>query len=103
MVDNSQVVFTVNKGMVMVAMDKEDYTDKALSLLADSNTCNIITKDPTTKLKNKLAQTLRDIKNQGGLSEHSYRKVYSTSAAPLNIMAFPKYTKLAPPEVPHVQ
>ena len=61
-------------------MDREDYTDKALSLLADTNTYKTISKDPTTKLKNKLSQTLRDIKNQGGLSDHSYRKVYLTSA-----------------------
>ena len=43
----------------MVVMDKEDYTDKALSLLADTSTYWIINKEPTTKLKNKLTQMLR--------------------------------------------
>ena len=74
--DNSWVVVIAENGVAMVVMDREDYTDKALSLLAGSNTYNIVTKDPTTKLKNKLAKTLRDIKNQGWLSDHSYRKVY---------------------------
>ena len=82
--------------MAMVVMDKEGYTYKALALLAEYNNY-IMTKYPTTKLKNKLAQTLRDITNQVGLSDHSYKKVYPTSAVPQNLMAFPKYTRLAPP------
>ena len=65
--DHSQVVLTADKGS-MVVMDKEDYTDKALSSLADTDTYSIIKKDPTTKLKNKLVQTLRDIKKQEELS-----------------------------------
>ena len=84
--DHSWVVLTVDKGMAMVVMDKEDYTDKALSLLANSNTYNVFTKDPTTKLKNKLVPTLRDIQNQGGLSDCSYRKVDPTSAIPSKIL-----------------
>ena len=42
------MVFTVDKGVAMVVMDKQDYTDKALSLLADTSTYWIINKDPTT-------------------------------------------------------
>ena len=41
--------------------------------------------DPTNKLKNKLAQTLRDIKIQGGLNDHIYRKLYPTSMVALNL------------------
>ena len=76
----SQAVLMAYKGVAMVLMDKEDYTDKALSLLADTSTYRIINKNPTTKLKNNLAQTLRDMKQTGGLSDHSYRKVYPTNA-----------------------
>ena len=56
------MVLTADKGVAMVVMDKEDYTDKALSLLSDTSTYRNINKDPTTKLKKKLTQTLRDIK-----------------------------------------
>ena len=48
--------------VTIAVMDREGHTDKDLSLLAVSNTYNRITKDPTNKLKNKPAQTLRDIK-----------------------------------------
>ena len=61
------MVLTGDKGVAMVVMDRKDkYTDKAQLLLADTTTYKTITKDPTNKLKNKLFQTLRDIKNQGG-------------------------------------
>ena len=64
----------------MVVMDREDYTDKAHLLLADTNTYKPITKDPTNRLKNKLSKTLKDIKNQRGLNDYIYSKVYPTSA-----------------------
>ena len=41
--DHSNVVPTANKGVAMVVMDREDYIDKVLFLLADSNTYNITT------------------------------------------------------------
>ena len=83
--DQSQLVLTADKGVAMAVMDKEHYTDKALSLLADTTTYSIINKDPTTKLKNKLSQTLRDIKQTGGLSECSYRKVFPLVLSPKDI------------------
>ena len=91
--NQSQVVLTADKGVAMVVMDREDYTDKAQSLLAETTTHKTITKDPTNRLRNKLSQTFRDIKIQGELSDYNYRKVYPTSAVPQNFMAFPKYIK----------
>ena len=49
--DPFQLVLTADKEMAMVVMDREDYADKAQSLLADTNTYKTITKDPTNKLK----------------------------------------------------
>ena len=58
------MVLTAGKGVAMVVTDREDYTDKALSLLAGTNTYKTITNDPTTKLKNNLSISLRDIKTK---------------------------------------
>ena len=81
----------------MVVMDSKDYRNKALSLLGDSNTYKTITKDPTTKFKYKLSQTLRDIITK----EDSVITVTGKSTPPvqlpLNFMVFPKYIKLASP------
>ena len=95
--NHSWVVLTADKGVVMVVVDKEDYTDKALSLLADISIYSTINKDPTTKLKNKPVQTLRDIKHHGGLSDHSYRKVYPTRVVPPKFYDLPKLHKVGTP------
>ena len=100
--DQSRVVLTVDKGVAMVVMDKEDYTDKVLSLLTDTRTYWIINKDPTTRLKNKFNNTLRDIKQTGGLSYSSYRKVYPTHAVPPKFYVFPKIHKVGTPLRPIV-
>ena len=91
--DTSGVVLTADKGLAMVIMDKEDYTNKANTLL--------LKKDPTSNLKNKLISLLKDIKQTGGLST-KYKQLYPTSASPQSSMAFPKYIKLAPPFRPIV-
>ena len=41
---NSRVGLTVDKGVAMVIMDKEDYTDKAQALLQDTNTYKVLKK-----------------------------------------------------------
>ena len=86
--DQTRVVLTVDKGVTMVAMDKQDYVDKALTLLTDTSTYNTINKDPTTRLRNRLIST-----QQGGLSDTTWRKLYPTRAVPLSFMAFPKSAK----------
>ena len=56
--DQSWLVLTAGKGMAMVVVDKEDYADKVLFLLADTSTYSIINKDPTTNLKRNLHRHL---------------------------------------------
>ena len=73
--DHTRIVLTADKGVAMVVMDKQDYIDKALSLLSDTNTYKTIHKDPTTRLRNSLITKHKDIKQQGGLSDNTYRKV----------------------------
>ena len=56
------MVLTGHKGVAMVVMDKQDYMDKALTLLSDTSTYKTIHKDPTTQLRNSLNTKLRDTK-----------------------------------------
>ena len=60
--DNSRVILTADKGVAMVVMDKQEYTNKAQALLDDTNTYKVLHKDPTPQLKNKLINLLKDIK-----------------------------------------
>ena len=95
--DNSKVVLTADKGVAMVIMDQEDYTNKALGLLQDTNTYKVLPKDPTSQLKNKFISLLKDIKHTGCLSTTKYKQLYPTSAVPPNSMACPKSTKQVHP------
>ena len=88
------MVLTADKGMAMVVMDREDHMDEAQSLPADTTTYKTITKDTTNKIKNKLSQTLRNIKNQRGLGDYNYRRVYPTSAVAPKFYGLPKIHKL---------
>ena len=81
----------------MAIMDQQDYTNKAQALLQDNNTYNILPKDPTSHLKNKLISLLKDIKQTGGLSTNKYKQLYPPSAVPPNFMAFPKFIKQVHP------
>ena len=80
--DHMRGVLTADKGVAMVIMDKQQYTDKATALLNDTNIYRTIPKDPTTKLKNKLIGILKDIKQTGELKDSMYHKVYPTSVVP---------------------
>ena len=80
--DNSRVVLTADKGVAMVIMNQQDYTNKAQTLLQDTNTYKVLKKDPTSQLKNKLISLLKDIKQTGGFSTNKYKQLYPTSAVP---------------------
>ena len=49
--DQSRVVLTADKGMALVVMDREDYTDKVHLLMSGTNMYRPITNDSTNKLK----------------------------------------------------
>ena len=65
--DKTRVIFTADKGVSMVAMDREDYIKKAEELLSQP-TYKTIAVDPTTKYKNKLLTLLKTIKAEGGIN-----------------------------------
>ena len=91
------MVLTADKGVVMVVMDEQDYTNKTLNLLSDTNIYRTINKDPTTKLRNQLINILKDIKQTGGLSDLTYKKVYPTSTVPSKFYGLPKIHKVGTP------
>ena len=98
--DSSRVVLTADNGVAMVVMDQQDYTNKAQALIQDTNTYKILNKDPTNRLKNKLIQTLKDIKQTGGLNNLKYKQVCPTSAVPPKFYGLPKIHKVGTPSGP---
>ena len=65
----------------MVIMDRQDYINKANSLLNQS-TYRSIPRDPTNSIKNKLISILKRVKNQTGLDSNTYKSMYPTGVSP---------------------
>ena len=76
--DKDHLVLTADKEVVLVVIDKKDYTKKMNQLLEDKNTYRLLKMDPTNKQKNRLINILRRIKSEGRLEESTYKKVYPT-------------------------
>ena len=76
----------------MVIMDREDYINKANSLL-NQNTYRSISRDPTNSIKNKLISILKRVKNQTGLYSNTYKSMYPTGCVPPKFYGLPKIHK----------
>ena len=80
----------------MVIMDRQDYINKANSLL-NQNTYRSIPRDPTNSIKNKLISILKRVKNQTGLHSNTYKSMYPTCCVPPKFYGLPKIHK---PDIP---
>ena len=79
--DKDRVILTVDKGVAMVVMDREDYNNKAQELL-NSPAYRNLPRDPTNKIKAQLNTKLRKIKRDNNLGEGMYRVMYPTGCVP---------------------
>ena len=79
--DRNCIVLTADKGVAMVIMDRQDYINKANSLL-NQNTYRSIPRDPTNSIKNKLISILKRVKNETGLDSNTYKSMYPQAMSP---------------------
>ena len=94
--DHNRKVLTVNKGLAMVVIDKEDYIQKAGTLLEQS-AYKTIDKDPTNSSKAKLIQILRRLQRETGMDEGTYKTMYPTSHTPPKFYRLSKIHKMGTP------
>ena len=80
----------------MVVMDKEDYIQKAESLLMQP-AYKTIDRDPSSKIKAKLITTLRKIKKDTNVDEGTYKTMYPTGCIPPKFYGLPKIHKAGNP------
>ena len=99
--DKSIIILTMDKGVALVIMEKNDYIQKAEALL-NTSTYKKIPEDPTNKHKNRLVTILKNIKSEGGLNENTYRKLYPAGAVSSNFYGLPKVHKPGIPLRPKV-
>ena len=94
--DSNRLILTTDKGVALVVIDKDEYIKKAEDLLKEK-TYKKIAEDPTVKQKNKLINTLRNIKTEGGLNEETYKRLYPTGAGSPKFYGLPKIHKSGTP------
>ena len=99
--DDTRIVLTVDNGVALVVMNKQDYEKKAEELL-NQTTYNNITNDPTTRYKHKLINLLKTIKTQEGIGEALYKELYPTGAGVPKFYGLPKIHKKETPLRPIV-
>ena len=75
--DTSRVVLTADKGVAMVIMDQQDYTNKANILLQDTNTYKVFKKDPTSSLKNQTNNSSQGHQKNKRPQQHQVQKTLS--------------------------
>ena len=83
-------------------MDKQQYHDKALSLLNDKSTYAVLNSDPTSKTQRKLNKMLLDLKKAGKISDSTYKMLYSSDGLCPRFYGLPKIHKLGIPLRPKV-
>ena len=90
--DRDHIVLTVDKGVAMVIMDRQDYISKANNLLSQ-NTYKSIQQDPTNTITNKLITILKRVKIQTGLCNQTYKAMYPMGCVPPKFYGLPKIHK----------
>ena len=76
--DPDRLVLSADKGNCVVVMDKQQYHDKALSLLNDKSTYAVLNSDPTSKTQRKLNKMSLDLKKAGKITDSTFKMSYSS-------------------------
>ena len=99
--DTDRVILTVDKGVAMVVMDREDYVNKVQELLAQP-AYRSIPKDPTNKVKVQLITKLRKSKKDTNMDQGMYKAIYPTGCVLSKFYGLPKIHKAGNPLRPIV-
>ncbi|CAH3158681.1 unnamed protein product [Pocillopora meandrina] len=91
--DPDRLVLSADKGNCVVVMDKQQYHDKALSLLNDKSTYAVLNSDPTSKTQRKLNKMLLNLKKAGRISDSTYKMLYSSNGLCPHFYGLPKIHK----------
>ena len=93
--DKTITILPADKGRATVILDTEEYKTKMKALLADTETYEVLKKDPTSKYQAKLVELLRSWQRDPNTSIPLplYRKIYPTEAEPPKMYGQPKIHK----------
>ena len=90
--NNNIIIIKQDKGRGVVILDRTEYIDKCLPMLATKQFSKL-EYDSTSKLESKVQRTLRKIKSE--LPEKVYKKLYPTGSCPGKFYGNAKVHKLS--------
>ena len=91
--DPDRLVLSADKGNCVVVMDKQQYHDKALSLLNDKSTYAVLNSDPTSKTQRKLNKMSLDLKKTCKSGDYTQKIFYSSDGLCPRFCGSPKIRK----------
>ena len=100
--DKDIIILPADKGRATVVLDRTEYEEKIGKLLSDQKTYELLKKDPTTTVKNKLINQLKTWKKEGTITPELYKQVYPTSEQAPKFYGLPKIHKTDMPLRPIV-
>ena len=80
-------------GRATVVMDRKDYSAKMLMMRGGQDTYQLMAKDPTTSLENRMNSVLLRLRREGRLSGKTYYHLRSTAAGVPRLYGLPKVHK----------
>ena len=87
------MILGADKGRATVVLNTKDYKDKVMKLLKDTNTYEVLKKDPTNLFKTRLINILREWKSNKTISDQLYYRLYPTSDVSPKFYGLPKIHK----------
>ncbi|KAM0728324.1 hypothetical protein ACS0PU_005106 [Formica fusca] len=87
------IVTHADKGNITVVLDKQEYFHKIEEMLMDTNTYNIIKKDPTKNLTSRLRDLLSRWRDLEFISPSTYRSLYCSDGILPKAYGLPKVHK----------
>ncbi|XP_076066091.1 uncharacterized protein LOC143039734 [Oratosquilla oratoria] len=91
--DSSIVILSSDKGRSTVVLDKSEYEFKAVTLLQDTNTYEVVEVDPTQKLQRKVEGELRKLKESRLISEKEWMMMKPGDSVIPKMYGLPKIHK----------
>ncbi|KAJ0057450.1 hypothetical protein NL108_006138 [Boleophthalmus pectinirostris] len=100
--DNTIIILPADKGRTTVILDKKTYEHKMEALLADTDTYEIIKKNPTEEKKRTLKTLLKPLLEQKKITREAYNDLIPTASITPRIYGTPKIHKTDTPLRPIV-
>ena len=93
--EHPRVILIADRGVALMVMDTTEYNNKSQDLLKDEGMYKEVKTDSTNKLKNKLINLLKnlEVKAEGGITDHLYKKIYPTGSVAPKFYGLPKIHK----------